>query len=203
MELQEVLKRMHNKQLYYSDSSELVEEQLQYLDLLHEYNHLKPSRLKEKEQLLRRMFAEIGEGCHIETPFYANWGGKNVSFGDNVYANFNLILIDDTHITVGSNVMIGPNVVICSGTHPVSPALRLRQAQFNLPVVIGNNVWLGANTVVMPGVTIGDHSIIGAGSVVTKDIPSDVVAFGSPCEVKRRIDERDEKYYYRDWEIDI
>ena len=123
--------------------------------------------------------------------------------GDHVYANFNLVLVDDAVIEIGDNVMIGPNVVLCTGTHPVSPRLRAKEIQYNKRVKVGSGVWIGANTMVMPGVTIGENSIIGAGSVVTKDIPANVVAFGNPCKVYREITEEDEKYYDKDKLIDI
>ena len=203
MKLEEIIARMHSGKLYYCDNKELVDDQVTYLDMVFEYNHLKPSQAKEKQTLLKNMFKSMGENCYIETPFYANWGGKNVSLGDNVYANFNLVLVDDTYITIGNNVMFGPNVVLSTGTHPVEPNIRRKQAQFNLPIIIEDNVWIGANVVVMPGVTIGENSVIGAGSVVTKNIPKNSVAMGSPCVVKRIIDGLDKKYYYKEREIDI
>ena len=110
---------------------------------------------------------------------------------------------DDSHIYVGDNVMFGPNVVLATAGHPIEPALRSKQAQYNLPIHIGNNVWIGASCVVLPGVTIGENSVIGAGSIVTKDIPPNVVAVGNPCRVLRPIGEKDKKYYYKDMEIDI
>ena len=119
----------------------------------------------------------IRDSCYIEPPLHANWG-KYTHFGNNVYANFNLTLVDDTDIFVGDNVMFGPNVIIATAGHPVDPPLREKVAQFNIPVRIGKNVWIGAGAIVLPGVTIGDHSVIGAGSVVTKDIPPNVVAVG-------------------------
>ena len=149
------------------------------------------------------MFAEIGEDCYIEPPLHANWGGKNVHFGNSVYANFNLTLVDDCDIFVGNNVMFAPNVTVITGTHPIHPILRSKQAQYNLPVHIGNNVWIGAGAIILPGVSIGDNTVIGAGSIVTKDIPANVVAVGSPCKVLREINENDIKYYYKNMEIDI
>lgn len=196
MDLQETLTRMHNQKLYYSDDPSLVKEQLEYLDLLYDFNHLKPSKVEEKQALLKQLFADIGEECYIETPLYSNWGCKNVHLGSHVYANFNLVLVDDTHIYIGDHVMIGPNVVICTGTHPISPKLRLKQAQYNLPVKIGNNVWIGANSVILPGVTIGDNTIIGAGSIVTKDIPENVIAVGNPCKVSRPFTPADSHFYH-------
>lgn len=203
MDYDEIKRRMSSGKLYYCDNEELAREQLPYLDRLFEYNQLKPSQQAEKKALLKEMFGHIGENCYIETPFQSNWGGKNVYFGDGVYANFNLVLVDDHEIHVGNYVMIGPNVVICSATHPICPEIRKKTAQYNLPVWIGDNVWLGAGCMILPGVTIGENSVIGAGSIVTKDIPANVVAVGGPCRVLREIDENDRKYYHRGWEIDI
>lgn len=123
-------------------------------------------------------------------------------FGNNVYANFNLTLIDDTFIYVGDNTMMAPNVILATATHPVLPLLREQTYQYNLPIRIGKNCWLGAGVIVLPGVTIGDNSVIGAGSVVTKDIPSDVVAIGTPCRVLRPIDECDKEFYRKGKKID-
>ncbi|MBS4828919.1 MAG: sugar O-acetyltransferase [Firmicutes bacterium] len=201
MELQEIYERMHSGKLYLCDSQELVDEQLKHLDMLFAYNQLPPSRQKEKSELLQKMFAHIGKNCYIETPFHANWGGKFCSFGDQVYANFNLTMVDDAPITVGNSVMFGPDVVLCTATHPISPDMREKVAQYNLPITIGNNVWIGAGCIVMPGVTIGDNSVIGAGSIVTKDIPANVVAYGAPCRVMRPITQEDKTYYRKGMEI--
>ena len=200
---EELLGRMRSKKLYFCDDPALAAEQLHCLDKVHDYNSLKPSQQEEKKRLMREMFAEVGEGCYLETPFYANWGGKNVHLGDGVYANFNLMMVDDCEIYIGDHVMIGPNVVLATGTHPVNPELRYKQAQYNLPIHIEENVWIGAGSVILPGITIGKNSVIGAGSIVTKDIPANVVAAGNPCRILREIGERDRKYYYRDLEIDL
>ena len=149
------------------------------------------------------MFAEIGEDCYIEPPFHANWGGKHVHFGKCVYANFNLTAVDDTHIYVGDYTMIGPNVTLATAGHPILPELRKEAYQFNMPIHIGKNCWLGAGVIVLPGVTIGDNTVIGAGSVVTKDIPSNVVAIGNPCRILREINEHDKKYYFKDRKINL
>ncbi len=118
-----------------------------------------------------------------------------------MYANFNLTLVDDTHIYVGDYTMIGPNVTLATAGHPILPALREEVYQFNLPVRIGRNCWLGAGVIVLPGITIGDNTVVGAGSVVTRDLPSGVVAAGNPCRVLREIGERDRLYYWRDKRI--
>lgn len=195
MDLEEIKSRMLDGRLYFCNDASLCSEQMEMLDLVYEYNQLRPSAQNEKKTLLKQMFAEIGEGCYIETPFYANWGGRHVHFGKNVYANFGLTLVDDGEIFVGDNVLFAPHVTLASATHPIHPELRRKQAQYNLPIHIGNNVWIGACSVILPGVTIGDNSVIGAGSVVTKDIPADVVAVGNPCKILRPITEKDRKYY--------
>ena len=194
--------RMQSGKLYFCTDEEIANEQTQCLEILYDYNHTRPSEAQKREQILKKLLAEIGENCYIEPPLHANWG-KYTHFGSNVYANFNLTLVDDTDIFVGDNVMIGPNVVIATAGHPVNPALRLQAAQFNISVHIGNNVWIGAGAIVLPGVHIGDNSVIGAGSIVTKDIPANVVAVGNPCRVLREINERDQTFYYKDLEIDL
>ncbi len=189
---------LHSGSIYDPGASDIMTEQLQCLEKLYDFNATRPSELPRRTALLQEMFAELGEGCYIEPPLHANWGGKHVHFGKNVYANFNLTLVDDTHIYVGDGTMFAPNVVLATAAHPILPALREKQYQFNLPIHIGRNCWLGAGVIVLPGVTIGDDTVIGAGSVVTKDIPAGVVAVGNPCRVQRPIGERDREVYYRD-----
>lgn len=203
MDLKEIKERQYGQKLYYCNNEELLEEQSKCLELLYDFNETRPSQQKKRSKLLKKMFSEIGENCYIEPPFKANWGGKNVHFGNNVYANFNLTLVDDGEIFVGDNVMFAPNVIVITATHPINPELRKKQAQYNLPVTIGNNVWIGAGAVILPGVKIGDNTVIGAGSVVTKDIPSNVVAVGNPCRVLREFNENDMEYYEKDKKIDI
>lgn len=194
--------KMHSSELYLPTDNTIMQEQLHYLDLLYAYNQIRPSQVEQKTEMLKKMFAEIGENCYIETPFYANFGGHHVHFGHNVYANFNLTLVDDTHIYVGDYTMFGPNVILATAAHPILPQLREKGYQYNAPIHIGKNCWLGAGAIVLPGITIGDNSIIGTGSVVTKDIPSNVVAVGNPCKVLRKITEKDNVFYFKDKEID-
>lgn len=203
MDLKTIIARQHGGKLYYSNNEQLMDEQTKRLELLYDFNNSRPSQQRERSEWLKKMFNEIGDNCYIEPPLRTNWGGKNVHFGSNVYANFNLTLVDDTDIFVGDNVMFAPNVVVATGTHPIHPELRKKQAQYNLPIHIGNNVWLGAGAIILPGVKIGDNSVIGAGSIVTKDIPENVVAVGNPCKVLREINDKDRKYYYGNREIDI
>lgn len=194
--------KIHSGELYYPSGDEIMNEQLSYVNMQYDFNMTRPTELDKREEMLKKMFAEIGDGCYIEPPLHANWGGHHVHFGKGVYANFNLTLVDDTHIYVGDYTLFGPNCVIATASHPIDPVLRQEAYQYNLPVHIGKNCWLGAGVIVCPGVTIGDNTIIGAGSVVTKDIPSGVVAFGNPCRVHREVTERDKEYYYKDRKID-
>lgn len=194
--------RMKQGLLYNPNLPELADEQFVYMDRLWEFNQLKPSQFAEKERYMKEMFAECGENCYIELPFHANWGGKNVHFGNSVYANFNLTLVDDGDIYVDDKVMFGPNVTIATANHPIEPGLREKAMQYNKTVHICENVWIGAGTVIVPGVTIGNNSVIGAGSVVTKDIPENVVAVGNPCRVLREIGQHDREYFYKNERID-
>ncbi len=189
--------KMHTGELYLPCDDDILAEQARHLELLYDYNATRPSESEKREKLLCEMFAEIGEGCYIEPPFHANRGGAHCHFGSHVYANFGLTAVDDTHVYVGDYTMFGPNCIIATAGHPILPELREQVYQYNVPVHIGRNCWLGAGVIVLPGVTIGDNTVIGAGSVVTKDIPSNVVAVGNPCRVLREINDRDREYYYR------
>ena len=192
------LEKMHATMLYDPADGDIVEEQTACLDRLYDFNHTRPTEMDKRQALMKEMFAEIGENCYIEPPFHANWGGKHVHFGKNVYANFGLTMVDDTHIYVGDYTLFAPNVVVATAGHPIDPELRARGLQYNAAVHIGKNCWIGAGALIMPGVTIGDNTVIGAGSVVTKDIPAGVVAVGNPCRVMREITERDREVYFKD-----
>ena len=195
--------RMIAGKLYNPADAEIMQEQTGCAHFLKEYNALGQGDEARMKELMQQMFAEVGEGCYIQPPFYANWSGKHVHLGRNVYANFNLTLVDDADIYIGDMTMIAPNVTITTATHPILPSLREKALQYNVDVHIGKNVWIGAGVIILPGVTIGDNSGIGAGSVVTKDIPANVVAVGVPCRVMRPIGERDEIYYYKDNKSDL
>lgn len=195
--------KMHTGELYLPGDPEIMAEQMICLEKLYDFNQTRPSEMEKRERLLKEMFAEIGEGCYIEPPFRSNWGGKHVHFGNNIYANFNLTLVDDTHIYVGDYTMFGPNVTVATAGHPILPELREKVYQYNMPVHIGRNCWIGAGAVIVPGVTVGDNTVIGAGSIVTKDIPSGVVAVGNPCRVLREINEHDREYYFKDRKIHL
>ena len=176
--------------IYDPTVEEIMGLQLGYVEKLAAFNATLPSQMEKRNALLKELLAECGENCYVEPPLRANWGGRHVHFGDGVYANFNLTCVDDADIFVGSHTMIGPNVTICTASHPLSPALREKGLQYNRPVRIGENVWIGASVTILPGVTIGDRSVIGAGSLVLRDVPPDVVAVGSPARVIRSVDGR-------------
>ncbi len=194
--------RMHSGELYMAGDEDIMKEQLEILELLYDFNSTRPSQLDKRDELLKKMFAEIGEGCYIEPPLHANWAGHHVHFGQGVYANFGLTLVDDTHIYVGDYTMFGPNVVIATAGHPIYAKLRTKGYQYNSPVHIGKNCWIGAGVCIMPGVNIGDNVVIGAGSVVTKDIQDNVVAVGNPCKVLREIGQKDIDTFFKGREID-
>ena len=194
--------KLHTGELYLPGDEEILRDQTKRLDRLYDFNRTRPTEAGKRQALMKEMFAEIGEGCYIEPPFYANMGAGHVHFGNNVYCNFGVTMVDDTHIYVGDNTMIGPNVTVATAGHPILPELREKGYQYNAPVRIGRNCWIGAGAVILPGVCIGDNSVIGAGSVVTGNIPSDVVAVGNPCRVLREINDHDSEYYFKDKRID-
>ncbi len=195
--------RMKKGLIYDPTDKELMKEQGALIARVNEYNATSPAETEKRAALIKEMFAEAGEGCYIEPPFHANWGGKHVRLGNYVYANFNLTLVDDGNIDIGDNVMFAPNVTVITATHPVLPALREKGLQFNVDVKICPNVWIGAGAIIMPGITVGENSVVGAGSVVTKDVPPNTVVVGNPARVLREIGEHDRIYYFKDKKIDI
>ena len=195
--------RLHTGELYLPGDEGIMKEQVIFQDLLWEYNQTKPSEFEKRAEFLQKMLGDCGNGVYIEAPFYANFGGHHCHFGDMVYANYHLTCVDDTHIYVGDYTMFGPNVTIATAGHPILPELRQQMYQYNMPVPIGKCCWIGAGAIIMPGVTIGDNTVIGAGSVVTKDIPANVVAVGNPCRVMREINDHDKEFYFKDRRINL
>lgn len=194
--------RMVKGLIYDPADEEIMSEQRVFQDKCWEFNQLKPTDYARKEAYMKEVFAECGENCYIELPFRANWGGHHLHFGSGIYANFNLTMVDDGHIYVGDKVMFGPNVTISTANHPIDPELRGKGLQYNKDVYIGENAWIAANVVIVPGVRIGKNTVIGAGSVVTKDIPDGVVAVGNPCRVLREVGEHDREFFYKNEKID-
>lgn len=186
----EELKRiMRTGDLYHDMQAGLPEERLEAKRMQHMFNQLAPDQLEKKKELVDSMFGSVGENVWIEAPIRYSYG-SHIHIGDRFYANFNLTLVDDAHIYIGDHVMIAPNVTLSTAGHPENIEERNKGMQYSKDIHIEDGVWIGAHVVVMPGITIGKNSIIGAGSVVTKDIPEGVVAYGVPCKVIRTIDER-------------
>ena len=196
-----IREKMKNGMLYVDVGEGLDEERKRCKELLYDYNNTRPSEETKRKDLLKELLGDMGENIWIEPPVHMAYG-TNVHIGNHFYANFNLVIVDDIDVYIGENVMIAPNVTITPTGHPVDPELRRPGTQFSIPVRIGNNVWIGSNAVILPGVTIGDNSVIGAGSVVTHDIPENVVAVGNPCRVLRKINERDKEYYYKNRRVE-
>ena len=133
--------KMHSQKIYSYDDQILAEQQLQCLEVLYDFNQTRPKQQAKRKELMQQIFAEVGDNCYIEPPLHANWG-IHTHLGNNVYANFNLTLVDDTHIYIGDDVMLGPNVTLATAGHPIDPDIRKQATQFNIPIVIGSNVWI-------------------------------------------------------------
>jgi maltose O-acetyltransferase len=186
---------------YRAHDLELEEERYRARLLIHQYNQLTPGETSLQQKIIRGLVGTCGEQFVIEAPFRCDYG-YNIHLGENFYSNFNLVILDCAEVRIGNNALIGPDVGIYTAGHPVHPDLRNQEYEFAFPVKIGNSVWIGGHVVINPGVTIGDNVVIGSGSVVTKDIPSGVIAMGNPCRVMREITEEDQKYYYKNLQFD-
>jgi len=178
--------KMLSGELYLASDRVLNSERNRAKQLVYDYNNSKPDEDEKRNLIIREFLGYTSEEFNIEAPFHCDYG-YNITIGEKFYSNFNLIILDCAKVTIGDNVLIGPNVGIYTATHPIDPNLRKQEYEFALPITIGNNVWIGGNVVINPGVTIGDNSVIGSGSVVTKDIPENVVAVGNPCRVVKKI----------------
>jgi len=181
---------------YKAFDDELVNERRYAKELIFDFNSFRPNEIVNRNGLIKRLLGKIGNSFIIEPPFRCDYG-YNIEIGENFYSNYNLIILDCAKVLIGDNVMIGPNVSIYTAGHPVHYEIRNQGYEYAFPVSIGNNVWIGGNAVINPGVTIGDNSVVGSGSVVTKDIPGNVIAAGNPCKVLRGINEEDKLYYYK------
>ena len=167
-------------------NEELQKEREKAKDLCYEYNQIKPSKQEEKRKIIRQLLGSTEQNFLIEQPFMCDYG-YNIEIGENFYANHNLIILDGNKVTFGDNVFIAPNCAFYTAGHPLDAEQRNKGLEYAKPIKIGNNVWIGGNVVVLPGVKIGDNCVIGAGSVVTKDIPDNSVAVGNPCKVIRKL----------------
>ena len=167
---------------------------LRCADLCVRYNQLLPSQTAQRDALLRQILGSVGKNIYVEPTFYCSFG-TNITVGDDFYANHNCVFIDPAPITFGDHVMIAPSCGFYTAGHPLDVPRRNSGLEFAYPITVGDNVWIGGNTVVLPGVTIGSNTVIGAGSVVTRDIPAGVLAFGNPCRVIRPITDADAEGY--------
>jgi acetyltransferase-like isoleucine patch superfamily enzyme len=192
--------RSLNGKLYKATDNELSTERQNTKELIFSFNSLPPAETDMRNAIIRKLFRKTGDKFIIEPPFHCDYG-SNISIGNNFYSNFNLIILDCAQTEIGDNVLIGPNVGIYAAGHPVHHELRSLEYEFAFPIHIGNNVWIGGSVVINPGITIGDYSVIGSGSVVTRDIPANVVAAGNPCRVIREITGKDKIYYFRDFRV--
>lgn len=180
----------------------LPEEQLETKKKIYEYNLIRPDERERIENVLREILGKAGKNVIILAPFHCDYGW-NIEVGDNFWANYNCIILDVAKVQIGTNVMFGPNVSLFTAGHPIHPETRSSGYEYGKEIHIGNNVWIGGNTVVNPGVKIGNNAVIGSGSVVTRDIPEDVVAAGNPCRVLRSITDEDRHYYFKDKQFDV
>ncbi len=180
----------------------LSEERLENKKRIYRFNHLPPEQWGEQMDLLKQILGKTGREVYIEAPFHCDYG-YNIEVGENFYANYNLTVLDVAKVRIGDNVQIAPNVSIYTAGHPVHPESRNSGYEYGIDITIGDNVWIGGNVCILPGVTIGKNAVIGAGSVVTKDIPDNVVAVGNPCKVIRKITEEDRDYYYQNRKFDV
>ena len=194
--------RMLNNLPYRAWLDGLEEERLACKTKTYEYNNIPPRDRAKRKELMRTIVGKIGEEFNIESPFQCDYG-YNIEIGENFSSNHNLIILDVGRVKIGDNVQVAPNVSIYTAGHPVHPETRNTGYEYGIDITIGDNVWIGGSVSILPGVTIGDNAVIGAGSVVTKDIPANVIAAGNPCRVIREITEEDRYYYFRDRKFDV
>lgn len=185
---------MLSEQLYIAKDDELAADFARSRKLTRLINTSTEEQMEYRIQLFKELFGATGENIWVEPPFHCDYG-CHIFIGENFYANYDCIIIDVCDVTIGNNVFFAPRVCIYTAGHPIDAKIRNTQLEYGKKVSIGNDVWIGGNTVINPGVSIGDNVVIGSGSVVTKDIPSGVVAAGNPCKVIRPITQEDEIYW--------
>ena len=192
--------KMLSGKAYKAFGEELFNERQYAKEQLFIFNALAPSEVDKRNEVIRRILGKTKQKFFIEPPFRCDYG-YNIELGENFYSNYNLIILDCAKVTIGDNVLAGPNVAIYTAGHPLHNELRNQEYEYAFPVSIGNNVWIGGNVVINPGISIGDNCVLGSGSVVTKDIPSNVLAAGNPCKVIREITDDDRPCYYKNLKI--
>ena len=186
---------------YKAFGDELLAERQYAKEMIFDFNSLRPNQIDERNEILKRLLGKTKDKYFIEPPFRCDFG-YNIEIGENFYSNYNLIILDCAPVKIGDNVLIGPNVSIYTAGHPLHYEIRNQEYEYAFPIIIGDNVWIGGNVVINPGVSIGGNSVIGSGSVVTKDIPNNVIAIGNPCKVLRVITDDDKHYYFKNLKIE-
>lgn len=194
------LQRRDSGLVYISDEA-VFEQQKKARALIQKLNTVDCSDFSAIQEIVGQLLGKASGGAFINPPFYCDYG-FHIEVGKNFFANYNCTILDVAKVTIGDDCMFGPNVAIYTAGHPVHPDTRSSRYEYGIAVTIGNNVWLGGNTVVCPGVHIGDNVVVGAGSVVTRDLPDNAIAAGNPCRVLRSITDADRRRYFRNWEID-
>lgn len=180
----------------------LSEERMENKKKIYKYNNMDPEDVTGKDSLIKEILGKTGENINIEAPFHCDYG-YNIEVGENFFANYNLVILDVGKVKIGDNAQIAPNVSIYTAGHPIHPDSRNSGYEYGIDITIGDSVWIGGNTCIMPGVTIGNNVVIGAGSVVTKNLPDNVIAVGNPCRIVREITEDDRDYYFKDRRFDV
>ena len=180
----------------------LAEERLETRKKIFKYNNLEPGNDEEKDRLIKEILGKTGDRINIEAPFHCDYG-YNIEVGENFFANYNFTVLDVGKVKIGDNAQIAPNVSIYTAGHPLHPDSRNSGYEYGIGITIGDNVWIGGNVCILPGISIGNNAVIGAGSVVTRNIPDNVIAVGNPCTVIREISEEDRDFYYRDYKFDV
>ncbi|TGY41843.1 sugar O-acetyltransferase [Clostridium sartagoforme] len=186
--------KMLSGNLYMANDKELKADAKKSRMLTRLFNNTTEEQKEYRAELLKELFKKTGDNIYIEPSFKCDYG-CNISVGNNFYANFDCIILDVCNVDIGENVFFAPRVCIYTAGHPIDAEVRNTGLEFGKPVKIGNNVWVGGSTVINPGVIIGNNVVIGSGSVVTKDIPDNVIAVGNPCRVLRKITEEDKIYW--------
>lgn len=188
-------------QAYYSFGEELFEERQNAKELVFAFNACMPKEVEKRNEILKKLLGKTGKHFFIEPPFRCDYG-YNIEIGEDFYANYNLVILDCAPVKIGNNVLLAPNVSIFTAGHPIDKDLRKKGIEYAREIIIGDDVWIGGNTVINPGVTIGSNVVIGAGSVITRDVPDNVVAVGNPCKILRKITQEDKKYYFKNLKIE-